>query len=343
MDNERYHQAVSNRDGARSNGAADHRMQRSVAARLSNSNLSLYQALRIGGFEYPDDDDMSCSSRDSVSLGQRKRELLELLRNSSQSQQQGAASISQSDSRPNSYASQQSPARNTPESAIDSQKYFPGAISLSEWPLSSSMQLFQSNPSESLAATISAQQNMFMHQQPMSGTPRDSPMVPPPSSSYAVAPVPNFFQTEAPSPFSSLPPYTSVAVASLTATAQRNNLTLEQLATVLSKKRNLAQLLSNDAKDEDKRRRIALNLFKTESKSLYRKCMLLAGYKAEECEEGCRSHLEFALEAWQAEGLRLQEANSKMNNASGGIYSNASGSQGKVGAVGDSLNAFEFR
>ena len=58
----------------------DPRMHRSVAARLKDPKLSLFEALRQGGFEYPTDDDPLCTDADKVTLGQRKNQLSRRLR-----------------------------------------------------------------------------------------------------------------------------------------------------------------------------------------------------------------------------------------------------------------------
>jgi hypothetical protein len=58
----------------------DPRMHRAVAARLANPALSLFEALRLGGFDYPTNDDASVVDSEKVTLGQRKNQLSRRLR-----------------------------------------------------------------------------------------------------------------------------------------------------------------------------------------------------------------------------------------------------------------------
>ncbi|CAJ1948158.1 unnamed protein product [Cylindrotheca closterium] len=58
----------------------DARMHKAVAARLANPDLSLFDALRIGGFDYPSNDDSSIMDAEKVTLGQRKNQLSRRLR-----------------------------------------------------------------------------------------------------------------------------------------------------------------------------------------------------------------------------------------------------------------------
>ena len=55
-------------------------MNRAVAARLKDPNLSLYGALFIGGFNFPSSDEASTLDDENVTLGQRKNQLLRRLR-----------------------------------------------------------------------------------------------------------------------------------------------------------------------------------------------------------------------------------------------------------------------
>jgi type II secretory pathway pseudopilin PulG len=58
----------------------DPRMNRALAARLANPSLLLSEALRIGGFEYPSDDDSNNVDAETVSLAQRKNQLSRRIR-----------------------------------------------------------------------------------------------------------------------------------------------------------------------------------------------------------------------------------------------------------------------
>jgi hypothetical protein len=111
-----------------------------------------------------------------------------------------------------------------------------------------------------------------------------------------------------------------VAVASLSATAQSVGLSLEQLAVALSSSSNLVKVLSNNSGSEQQQE-LALRLFRNESRALYQRCMLLAGFRPDDAEEKSQSHLQFAFSAWQMEGKRLQDL---MGDEVAGRHNNSS-------------------
>ena len=55
-------------------------MHKAVAARLKNPEISLFDALKIGGFEYISNNDSSATDSENVTLGQRKNQLSRRLR-----------------------------------------------------------------------------------------------------------------------------------------------------------------------------------------------------------------------------------------------------------------------
>ena len=65
----------------------DPRMNRAVAAKLKNPHISLFDALAIGGFNYPRNVDAATMDNDRVTLGQRKNQLNRRLRLARQSLQ----------------------------------------------------------------------------------------------------------------------------------------------------------------------------------------------------------------------------------------------------------------
>jgi hypothetical protein len=146
------------------------------------------------------------------------------------------------------------------------------------------------------------------------------------SSNFASGP---FFNHHFTNPFSGQsflqsqqPRASAVAVSSLTSTAQAVGLTLEQLALALSSNTtNLAKLVAETRSGESmaKQQELALNLFETESKSLYTKCMLMAGIDASLAQPDTPTYMGFALKAWQAEGKRLQDMMSAAKRESTGI------------------------
>ena len=58
----------------------DPRMHRAVAARLADPNLTLFEALKAGGFEYPDDNDPVRVDSEGITLAQRKNQLSRRIR-----------------------------------------------------------------------------------------------------------------------------------------------------------------------------------------------------------------------------------------------------------------------
>ena len=113
-----------------------------------------------------------------------------------------------------------------------------------------------------------------------------------------------------------------VAIASLSSTAQSVGLSLEQLAVALSSSSNLVKVLSNNSGSEQQQE-LALRLFRNESRALYQRCMLLAGFRPDDAEEKSQNHLQFAFSAWQTEGKRLQELMGDDNNGRNGASGNS--------------------
>jgi hypothetical protein len=70
----------------------DPRMHRAVAARLSNPKISLFEALQVGGFEYPNDEDSNAVDSENITLGQRKNQLSRRVRLARQHQGSGRGS-----------------------------------------------------------------------------------------------------------------------------------------------------------------------------------------------------------------------------------------------------------
>lgn len=58
----------------------DPRMHKAVAARLNDPNLTLFEALKIGGFEYVDDNNPNLVDSEKITLAQRKNQLSRRLR-----------------------------------------------------------------------------------------------------------------------------------------------------------------------------------------------------------------------------------------------------------------------
>jgi len=67
--------ASSHQNNAKTGRKGDPRMHRAVAARLANPKISLFEALRIGGFDYVNDNDANAVDSEQITLGQRKNQL----------------------------------------------------------------------------------------------------------------------------------------------------------------------------------------------------------------------------------------------------------------------------
>lgn len=131
-----------------------------------------------------------------------------------------------------------------------------------------------------------------------------------------------------------------VAVRSLSATASSVGLSLEQLAVALSSSSNLVKVLSNNSGSEQQQE-LALRLFRNESRALYQRCMLLAGFRPEDADEKSQNHLQFAFSAWQMEGKRIDElvqANATSGRALVNNNNNAAAGRAGMGVMSSGMN-----
>jgi len=70
-------------------------MHRAVSARLSNPKISLFEALKIGGFEYEQDNDANALDNEHITLGQRKNQLSRRVRLARQQKKEQKVSVQQ--------------------------------------------------------------------------------------------------------------------------------------------------------------------------------------------------------------------------------------------------------
>ena len=133
-----------------------------------------------------------------------------------------------------------------------------------------------------------------------------------------------------------------VTIASLTKSAASVGMTLEQLAMALRNTNNLARILlsGGGSTPSQAQQDLAVSLYQSESRSLYERSMLRAGYPSEIAQnERSPQYLQMALEAWQSEGQRLNAlANQQQELMDPPLTANApsgSGPSGSSGAVGD--------
>lgn len=273
--------------GASVGRKGDPRMHRAVSAKMNDPSLSAYQALRMGGFDYAVDDDSSCLPDDNISLAQRKNQLSRRIRlNKQQTEKKSNISLhAVSMSQQAGFGLGEFVSQHSPQLAAQAMPLYGGTGAERLVPSD------QLSSSSSLSQGF-AMQNMGAHG---SGSPQQPPLNPYGSSAS----------------LSSQPEATTVhmAMASLQIIAQNNGLSLEQLAATLRRNPGLLRgasmpLLESEAK---RKQDLALNLYLNESAAHYRRSMLMAGFRPEECEDSTQENLDFCLRAWKAEGERLQQ------------------------------------
>lgn len=112
----------------------------------------------------------------------------------------------------------------------------------------------------------------------------------------------------------------AVALSSLTATAQSVGLTLEQLALTLTSNTNSLSKLIAEVRSGDsnlRQEQMALDLYKSDVKGLYTKCLIMSGVDASLAEPNTPTYVKFALKAWEAEGERLRRLQSTIGQGKG--------------------------
>jgi hypothetical protein len=289
----------------------DPRMHRAVAARLSNPSLSLFEALRAGGFDYSMDDDSQALDADQVTLGQRKNQLSRRIR-MARREASGGDSVSTGERKRSS------------QDLLDD--FDEGGNNSGDDTLMARVVKAKNHPDyrgpiivlparrhNGRPASHSLDETAVVlgHDSGALGLCGVAPAPPAHHNGFATSTgyVPVGGVASGGGYPSSLP--SGVAVASLNSTAQKIGMTLEQLALSLSQCSNLARVLTSFSSDpndcEDRRERLARNLCMTEVRSLYSRCMLLAGFSLEQASDDSPKCIEFAVKAWQQEGQRLEE------------------------------------
>jgi hypothetical protein len=313
---------------ARTGRKGDPRMHRAVGARLADPKISLFEALRIGGFDYLNDDDANAMDSEQITLGQRKNQLSRRLRLVQKQQQSEDGNASAHKKWPNKLTELfhgSGKKRCLPSSVYDE-------TGLSDDPAMTYNKI-QSLPDGSGVSPIRAKQHpdyyplvvpLLHHRNfgilgnaelpthlssagnPSSVQLQNAEAFAAPPSAMSNASVNFPFSTSfhglvangnfgvVPSPFApqhQLPLNPShVAINSLNQTAVSLGLTFEQLALALRSCNNLPQILSSSSKTPSKeQQQLALGLYHSEIRSLYQRAMLLAGYPPETIQEDERS------------------------------------------------------
>jgi hypothetical protein len=312
----------------------DPRMHRAVAAKLNDPSLSSFEALKIGGFDYPYDDDATVVDSENITLVQRKNQLSRRIRLAKQQQEQEeemyrlAASLRPSVLQPAAYASLPQEAMTSiqnPASSMDTTNTsFEG----------SNNAVFHGSDRFHVAGTASSLHSVGfpggyypdsdVSQMHIQNLQAGAPYIPTQTFTASQVPMPNQYPLHHASLTASEPSSfndsTSNALLRLSDVADRQGMTLEGLAQALSSKPEVVTnpktqpgILEDDESissfmTDRSRRQLALDLFSSETIALYRRCMLMAGYSSEDVFENSREYLDFALEAWKTEGMRLQSS-----------------------------------
>ena len=377
----------------------DPRMHRAVSARLANPEISLFDALRIGGFQYPTNDDSSVMDAEKVTLGQRKNQLsrrLRLARKSGLTSNHNTASQSDngekqddgkivtatagggdratrqdSDNRSNSHHSRGSnvSSRNknstTRALALQMQQDQPALHGFDDGDLDSTMDLNQdsgynkrprtardhpdfsplfvsppfrgsgggsrggegggsshqtptatnqggrhnfgsgaSTGSVMSGMNVMGGSNFHVGQQTGGGGGGSGSTTPPTLFTQQIR---NAFNAQQAQQTRA----SSVAISSLTNSAQSVGMTLEQLAMTLASNPGKLAEITSVSDSHKKKQKIALALYETECRSMYSKCMLMSGISPQLCQPGSQEYLNFALKAWKLEGERLHDAKAR--------------------------------
>lgn len=336
----------------------DTRMHKAVAAKLENPSLSLIEALRIGGFDYPENaaDDAFTVDSDNITLGQRKNQLNRRLRTARIKSRMAPFPDVVSDTSSVSVEAQSdlqhSSQAPSPASEDTSSRGTKRRASLLQAPDDSICEIVGAHQDQTLANVKPRMAKFHPQYHPIlvyqAQAKQRSSWSPPnaPASfwaqeedaqgaTYAENPagagalgvsglcgqIPTCRQgaiaaAEAMansggrrlSSLSSLNHHaipSGVAVASLNASATSVGLSLEQLAVALSCTPTLSNVLEDSIPDT--RQQLALNLFQAECRTLYERCMLLAGYIPQEVQESSEAYKQFATMAWSEEAKRLKQ------------------------------------
>mmetsp|Transcript_7445 Transcript_7445/g.17852 ORF Transcript_7445/g.17852 Transcript_7445/m.17852 type:complete len:641 (-) Transcript_7445:150-2072(-) len=265
----------------------DIRMHKAVAARLADPSISLFDALTIGGFDYPSDDSATALDDDNVTLGQRKNQLSRRIRLAKKQQQQ-KTKVEKKGSQNNN--------NETLQVTTADQFVHHHNSSTPQKNATACAHPHEPNDHPSTPTLLEEEDTACRHHRHYDG---------------AIETHTNQHNKD------------EAAIASLMDSAQAVGLTLDQLAeTIAANRTNLCSLImerdhsqccSNSSSSSkmmcptrQKQERVALKLHEIESKALYDKCLVLADADLEdEYAPFSKQHLAFCFKAWQAEGKRL--------------------------------------
>jgi hypothetical protein len=389
-------------------------MHKAVAARLANPNISLYDALLMGGFDYSTNDDKSILDSKKVTLGQRKNQLSRRLRlarkqiagggcvkdacttsgtdkvlsnaidtasnnNTNCKEEQSEGNINPND-KPYIAHSISASNKTIPELADDlvsAGVYNNGnndAIGNRQCkkPRLNNYLRGTSFDRTCTMATATNQElnnnnnnntniNQHFHQGfqlgnvlNIGGNDTTAPTLAVATGSLAQAIFPSagpIFNSQISDIISDQQPVqqsyqsgtSAMALSSLSSSAHRAGLTLDQLALILSSNEaSLTKLVSDSQSGESmaKQEQLALDIYKAEVKSLYTKCLLIAGVDASLAEQNTPTYTRFASKAWEFEGKRIRSLNDAVFGDIEGVL-RPSTKSGKDRSTNDNVVTFQ--
>jgi len=343
-------------------------MHNAVNARLANPDISLFEALQIGGFDYPINDDPTLTDSEGVSLGQRKNQLSRRLRLARKHNNPNGARRTDGESLSSYNSDNFNATGSAPGLSNGAQRELQMLMQQQGRNASTKMAPAGNNKMAARALQMKRDQadlgdlsdddgNPYVgadyQQDDPSKRPRIAkfhpdfaPLFVPPVSSVrsgtpksgetpssnlaapmhmnemgmnagapatAAMPQQGVFAQLLANPYAgaqqSQPRPSSVAINSLTHSAQAVGLTLEQLAMHLaSDTTGLAKVLaeSQAADAQSKKMNLASRLFEIDVKALYSKSLLMAGFDPRDCQQNTPLFQEFARKSWASEAKRLK-------------------------------------
>jgi hypothetical protein len=382
-------------------------MHKAVAARLASPNISLYEALLTGGFDYSTNDDKSILDSKKVTLGQRKNQLSRRLRQARKQIARGDTSGTDKalsnaiDTANNNINCKEEQAG---DNNLNDKPYIAHSISASNV---TTLELADDLVSAGLCnngdngnndatgnrqckkprlnnylrgtsfdrtctmATATDQKlnhnnsnsNQQLHQAWQQGSnvlniggdgTTAAPTLAVATGSLAQATFPSVgpvFSSQISNIISDRQPVqqpyqsgtSAMALSSLSSSAHRVGLTLDQLALTLSSNAaSLTKLVSDSRSGESMatQEQLALDIYKVEVKSLYTKCLLIAGVDANLAEQSSPTYTRFASKAWEFEGKRIRSMNDAIFDGIEGVL-RPSTKSGKDRSTNDNVVTFQ--
>jgi hypothetical protein len=277
----------------------DPRMHRAVAARLSNSEISLFEALIVGGFVF-ECDDATQVDESNVTLGQRKNQLSRRLRLSRHKMHQ---------SHEQSFRYGDEKSSKIQRKCKPKKKY--SSVKKSECRLSrttSDNQYAERSVNSSPPSSITGQDSSDSCIRPNCGTLVDETCDPSGDNSL------NLLVSSQKSNAINVDKIFSSMFASDIGTKDISGLVkaLGVLSSALLSCHEKVQQISgiDKLKLNYSREELAIGLYQADNRALYQRAMLLAGYQSDLVlsETTSLDYLRFAVSCWLSEGKRLQNA-----------------------------------